>query len=241
MKNTFVAGVMLVFSAGVASAASVTFGLGCGSNVNGVAVSCDAAPGGYNKADEFNALANSFSLNVGGVGLTVSGAYLDSASAGIGGSSGGTISSAPSGGDAKVGRYYGGVGVNNSKYDQHTIDGNGRRDYVRLDFSHEVSISNLMFRYYTGGSRFTLLEDTNNDGVLSVGDKYVYDYVSGSVDVSPSFTDTSFFVYSWTDSSFKLKSVTAHKVSAVPLPAGGWLMLAGLGGLAAMRKRQRML
>lgn len=238
MKKTILASIVLAFSAGAASAASVTFGLGCGSNVNGVSVACDTAPGGSNKAAEYNALADSFSLNVGGVGLTVSGAYLNNASSGIGGPSGGTISYASSGGDAKVGRYYGGVGVNNHKNDAHTIDGNGRRDYVRLDFSEEVSISNLMFRYYTNGSRFTLLEDTNNDGVLSAGDMYVYDKVAGSVNVSPSFTDTSFFVYSWTDSSFKLKSITAHTVSEVPLPAAGWLLLAGLGGMAAMRKRK---
>ncbi len=37
---------------------------------------------------------------------------------------------------------------------------------------------------------------------------------------------------------FKVETIHGHEVNMIPLPAAGWMLIAGLGGLAAMRRRR---
>ena len=66
---------------------------------------------------------------------------------------------------------------------------------------------------------------------------------NGTVDVSAenrSGTIIGIGAFSET-SAFKVRSLTVeyHEPDPIPLPAAGWLLLAGIGGLGVMKRRSR--
>lgn len=66
------------------------------------------------------------------------------------------------------------------------------------------------------------------------------DDVAGSVELDGTYVSTMFGIGAMGNyDAFKVRSIELH-VAPIPLPAAGWLMLAGIGGLAAVR-RKRML
>tara|TARA_Y100001933_G_scaffold27806_1_gene23301 strand:- start:8450 stop:9052 length:603 start_codon:yes stop_codon:yes gene_type:complete len=103
----------------------------------------------------------------------------------------------------------------------------------------------LVFTFDQTVSLFTILfddVDSDDDWDLFV------DTGSGFTQVANDNTDNPFTFALGTDGnrvsigadgrndSFRVREIT---VAAVPLPAAGWLMLAGLGGIAALRRRKK--
>jgi len=50
--------------------------------------------------------------------------------------------------------------------------------------------------------------------------------------------DTSFFTYALVDGGIVASEFDEFGGSVIPLPAAGWMLLAGIGGLAAMRRKK---
>jgi hypothetical protein len=166
----------------------------------------------------------------------------------------------------KIGQYSNGVGVTNDdefvwdykwkytsngwekdwykKYtDAHFVDGKGFDEVVKFVFDKVVKIEKIWFSYNEAGDdfAFTVLDGAN------AGAFYATVGIPGTSFYS-SFTFTkeilaSMFGVGATGKydEFKIKKI---KVSyedhpeVIPLPAAGWLMVAGLGGLAALRRKK---
>jgi len=76
-----------------------------------------------------------------------------------------------------------------------------------------------------------------SDFGLSAGDSFSFTNILVSFNVN-SVTPTR-FTTSQARTRFNGASISFEPVPAVPLPAAGWLLIAGLGGLAALRRRSR--
>jgi hypothetical protein len=137
--------------------------------------------------------------------------------------------------------------------DQHTIDGLNKLDIALLNFGAlTVAINSVTFAYWDS-------EDTFAYGVYSAlgAGQMPLSFASGKDTVTnPSVKTFTFGVGKdfaaltgsifgfGADSSkddFKLQSISytvIPKVDPVPLPAAGLMLIAGLGGLAAMKRRK---
>ena len=125
--------------------------------------------------------------------------------------------------------------------DQHTIDGKNKGELAILDFgSVFVKLLSVTFSYADRNDQFALLDFATNSftsGLLT-GSSFISTYV---------FADGasgSKFGFGAIDkkSEFKLQSISYDvipPVSAVPLPAGGLLLISGMAGLAALRRRRQ--
>ena len=145
-------------------------------------------------------------------------------------------------------------------------DGSADFDMIEMSFSTaegavDVTLTELVFgyvgvfpyggRYYgysgTNGS-FEILTDASGDDAIGLNDFRTYSgiapsvYQNGSVNLDgiSGLTDSHFGVKAGENGSWKLLSATVSysvaSINEVPLPAGGLLLIAGLGGLAALRR-----
>ncbi len=111
---------------------------------------------------------------------------------------------------------------------------------LTLSFGHDVRWNNIKFGKW----------DNNDDARIEAdgGLSFIYDgnssllglngYISSQLTVvayGNIANDCTFFCLGGND-SFPVKSID---VQAVPVPAAGFLLLAGLGGLAALRRKQK--
>ncbi|MCV6592103.1 MAG: VPLPA-CTERM sorting domain-containing protein [Silicimonas sp.] len=140
--------------------------------------------------------------------------------------------------DALVGHWAGtGLGVCNKmgKYgckEKHTVDGAFKRDdYLKFSLGYDATITRITFSDY-GKNKFVL----SADGAKS-HEKYGKYTKAWMGDV---YAGSMFFIGAkHKKSSFKVKSITVdYKMNVVPVPAAGFLLLAGLGGFAALKRRK---
>lgn len=159
-----------------------------------------------------------------------------------------------------VGKWSTGLGVKSSKYDDHKVDGKGPDEIVLFVFSQDVTLESVKISYFDKQDDLAIATYDWNTGkgapLLSVDDfqtdidfKKLSCWGScnggwGDNGVTktkgfPEFTSSIFGIGADDKKDqFKIHSITVTHMAPVPLPAAGVMLLAGLGGLAAMRRRQ---
>lgn len=153
--------------------------------------------------------------------------------------------------------YHGGLGVTSAscttygsyegRCDQHTIDGRGNNEMALLSFgSMNVEITSVTFSYWDRNDDFDVAV-FDSLAVGSQGSPF-YDDVDWGGNGSPRTFNIregalvgSFFGFGADGPSdeFKLSSITYREISEVPLPAGAVLLLTGIAGFGAMRRRKK--
>lgn len=206
----------LAFGAGAAGAATLHFDL--------------SGPTSKNKS--------SFSYSEGGVDLTVTGM-----SCGV--FKGPNHKSCE---DEKIDRWETGIGMDRGPLDAHQVDGLGRNEFLKLAFSPSITLKKLQFTYadkhdefsfYTmGASGWQYVGDGNAcQSGISCGNNATAHWFT----FAGTYTG-SYFLLGATGAfdAWKLKGVKVdYEPEVIPLPAAGWLLLGGLGGLAAIKRRRK--
>lgn len=137
----------------------------------------------------------------------------------------------------------------------HQVDAEGSDDIAYFLFSEAVRIVSITFNYVNTGDKFDLVVDgvqtltgstvlssvavaaTGTQFGIGAADSYVISQTCKRKSGRRVCTDNYF------DPAFKITSITVEKLPppppppVVPVPAGGLLLLSGLAGLAALRRR----
>ncbi|QMU57750.1 MAG: VPLPA-CTERM sorting domain-containing protein [Boseongicola sp.] len=142
-------------------------------------------------------------------------------------------------------------------------------DFVEMSFAMdgtevEVSLVSLVFGWVgdfveggasgyggTNGSYEVILDTLEIDGQIGIGDALgasgiasvlasLPGYGTAQVDFDGTLIDSMFGVKAGENGSWKLRTVVVNYTpTVVPLSAAGWLLFAGIGGLAALRRKCR--
>jgi hypothetical protein len=181
--------------------------------------------------------ASSNVFTSGGVTLTATGHRLNS---------NGTIGS-----QRTLGLYDSGLGVTSSSGDQHLVDGAGdHNDVVRFAFSQTVRILSVTLAYADRNDTFSFGYQGNSGYVhVTSAQGLTNGNTTWNTAANPDEARYSFNSAYWSsifgigaidgDSEFKIAAMTVETApSVVPLPAAGWALIAGLGALAAVKRRK---
>jgi hypothetical protein len=171
-----------------------------------------------------NATQSSFNYTVDGIGLTVTGERKDK----IIGCGFLCLTSVYQGRD--VTRTADGLGVVGPLDTSAELDGQ-INERMTFSFDKNVSLMSIMFNNIDGNDPYDIYVDTGTGFTLitaaAMANPYVFSPFLVGNTLRIGVTDNA--------SAFRVKSLT---VAAVPIPAAGFLLLAGLGGLGALRRRQ---
>ena len=134
-------------------------------------------------------------------------------------------------GTKKIGQWDGGLGVKSYKKDEHYVDGD-KPEFLKFSFGEHMVLHSIKFSNYGNGEFDWYSSNGNGDIDVSMG-----------ADVSGTKIGSMFFLGAYGKQGFKVKSITVkHKKTPppneIPLPAAGFLLLGGLGGLVALRKKK---
>ena len=179
------------------------------------------------------AWVDELNFNVDGIGLTVTGGPED---------------------NAKVRHWQGhGLGVYGGSGDSsHQIDSHGWQDVVNLSFDKDVQIIGLKFSYVHDNDTFDFYVDGSEVmSAVALPNSYYASFSFTEEFISSSFGigagKQCYEVYSHyykststvcNKSAFKLKYVDVMAPEPIPLPATGVLLIAGLAGVGALRRRK---
>lgn len=140
-----------------------------------------------------------------------------------------------------IGRWFGGLGVQSARGDQHTVDSNGADEVVKFAFNMAVKIEKVWFTYVDWNDDFAFSVLAGNTvqsyypnldiAGLGIGVySFVGSYVSNMFGIGASGSGDSFKIAA--------VQVSYDDIAPIPLPAAGWLLLAALGGLALAGRRK---
>ena len=119
-----------------------------------------------------------------------------------------------------------------------------------FDFGHKtVELTSITFAYADKYDKFDVFSFGNGAYHGAYATDYEYDIKTGggsggysvrTVSISGLDTGSVFGIGAYHHGSeFKIKAIHFEEVNPIPLPAAGWMLLAGLGGLAAMKRRKK--
>lgn len=124
-----------------------------------------------------------------------------------------------------------GMGVSGF-FDGSSIDGNFGNDLLTFTFDRVVDFGQILFSGVDANDDF----DVFVDGALVLADVNIAQ--ANPFDLSSLLPATGSSISFGADGRFDNFRIAAISVSAVPLPASALLLLAGVGGLGAMRRRK---
>lgn len=101
------------------------------------------------------------------------------------------------------------------------------------------SISSFWFKLL--GEDDDLIVTTNKGSITLFESIYGHNLNGDVLDVSSValFQDITFMSFLTTEGNARVDDVKGSYTPPVPLPAAGWMLLAGIGGLTAMRRRKK--
>ncbi|WP_299814972.1 VPLPA-CTERM sorting domain-containing protein [uncultured Jannaschia sp.] len=198
----------------------------------GLAGAADAATHTFSLADDGSTSQVERTFTYGDLSLTVTGAIF--------------------GYDAKTGKaaftpiatqsHDKGIGIQNSLLDNtHLVDGSGKQEALVFTFNREVRLDNISFSYWDGNDHFALATGANVDfkGISGSGSSFYH-----TEGFSKDYTSDIFALGAFEkNDEYKVKKLTVSyddtpPPSPVPLPAAAWMLVAGIGGLAAAARRK---
>ena len=135
----------------------------------------------------------------------------------------------------EVTRNSGGLGVDSHFLDGGSVDGSFRNDLITLTFDTVVHFTSVLFSSWGPGDSFDLFLD----GALvepeeRSADSSGFYSLAGLTGMSISFGADAGLL-----GSFDSYRVSELEVAPVPLPAAGFLLLGGVGGLAMLRRKKK--
>ena len=137
-----------------------------------------------------------------------------------------------------------GLGINNNNPDaSDDIDGSGSNDILIFRFEEDVTLTQIGFENFFPGDGFVFAQTltTPNAELFDILDLPFDDTDGDEGFFDLNFTGSIFGIGAVRDGDdFLLSSLTFDvDVAPVPLPAAGWMLLAGVGGMMSMRRRKR--